>query len=254
MVRPIAETEAAWVADYFGEDYLRLYQFPAERTDPEVAFITEELVSRIPVGGEVLDLCCGQGRHAIPLAQAGFRMTGIDFQENLLAVAHERALANATKLTLLHGDMRELDYTSSFDAVINLFSAFGYFSDDENARILGLIARALRPGGTFIIDVANRDALIRHAQAQSWKRLPDGTLVISEWQWDARNGRYHHWQLMIDEQKQREFRHSVRVYSCTELSQLLTSVGLTVEAVYGNFQRETLGIDTPRMICVTRKQ
>lgn len=254
MGRPIAETAAAWVADYFGEDYLRLYQFPAERTDPEVAFVAEELAAHIPAGGEVLDLCCGQGRHAVPLAKAGFLITGIDLQENLLAVAREKADAANAELTLLQGDMRELDYTAAFDAVINLFSAFGYFSDEENARVLGLISRALRPGGTFIIDVANRDALIRHAQPHSWKRLPDGTLVVSEWQWDARQGRYHHWQLLVTEDEQREYRHSVRVYSCSELCALLAEAGLAVENVYGNFQREALGLDTPRMICVAHKK
>lgn len=253
MVRPIAETEAAWVADYFGEDYLRLYQFPADRTDPEVAFVAEELAARIPAGGEVLDLCCGQGRHAIPLAQMGFRITGIDLQENLLAVARQKAGAADVALTLLQGDMRELNYTAEFDTVINLFSAFGYFSDEENALVLGLISRALRPGGIFIIDVANRDALVRHAQQHSWKRLPDGTLVISEWQWDARHGRYHHWQLLVNEQQQREYRHSVRVYSCSELCALLAQAGLQVENVYGSFQREALGLDTPRMICVSHK-
>ena len=254
MVRPIAETEAAWVPDYFGDDYLRLYQFPAERTDPETAFLREELQARIPAGGEVLDLCCGQGRHAIPLAQHGFHVTGIDVQQNLLTAAETAACDAGAAVCWLQGDMRELSYHAAFDAVINIFTAFGYFSDDENARVLTLVAQALRPGGWFIIDVANRDALIRHAQPRSWKRLADGTLVISEWQWDPRSGRYHHWQLLVEETRQREYRHSVRVYTCSELTGMLQAAGLAVEEVYGNFQRDALALDSPRMICVAQKR
>ena len=253
MVRPLEQTEAAWVAEYFGEDYLRLYQFPSERTDPEVDFVAAVLAERIGAGGSVLDLACGQGRHAVPLAQRGFRLLGLDYQQHLLEKARARAREAGVEVPFIRGDMRRLPFTAAFDAVVNLFTAFGYFSDAENARILHEVARALRPGGWFVMDVANRDALLRTAQPRSWKRLPDGSLLISEWTWDVAGGRYTHWQLWQDERGQRSFTHSVRVYTCTELTAMLQDAGFAVIERHGGFRGEALTLDAPRLILIAQK-
>lgn len=252
-MRPLDETEAAWVTEYFGDEYLRLYTFPAERTDPEVAFLANELACRVPAAARVLDLACGQGRHAVPLARYGWRVVGLDYQQNLLQVAAQRAREAGTAVPLVRGDMRALPFAESFDAVLNIFTAFGYFSEDENVRVLREVARVLRPGGWFILDVANRDALLRHAQPRSWKRLPDGALVISEWRWDAAAGRYTHWQLLLDARGQRSFTHSVRVYTCTELVALLRQTGFTVAAMHGGFRGEALTLEAPRLILIAHK-
>ena len=254
-MRPLEETEASWVPDYFGDEYLHLYQFPAERTDPEVAFLVSEFTERISPAGRVLDLACGQGRHAVALAKQGYCMVGLDYQRNLLEVATQAAQDQGVDASFVCGDMRKLPFQDGvFDAVTNLFTAFGYFSDTENRQVLGEVARVLRPDGYFIIDVANRDALIRQAQQRSWKRLPDGTMVVSEWTWDVQQGRYTHWQFVNRDESQRTFRHSVRVYTYTELAEMLHSVGLVVEAVYGDFSNSPITLDTPRMICIAHKQ
>lgn len=252
-MRPIRETEAAWVTDYFGEDYLRLYQFPPERTGPEVEFLVKELTKRISPTSLVLDLACGQGRHAIPLAQHGFHLVGLDYQPNLLREAARAARERQVTLPLVRGDMRRLPFAHAFDAVLNLFSAFGYFSDEDNARVLHEIARSLRPDGWLILDIANRDAMLRNTQPRSWKRLPDGALVVSEWSWDVPSGRYTHWQLLIDERGQRSYTHAVRVYTCTELTALLRSAGFVVEALHGGFRGEALTQEAPRLVVIARK-
>lgn len=249
-VRPLEQTEAAWVTEYFGEDYLRLYQFPDERTDPEVEFVASVLADRVAPGGVVLDLACGQGRHAVPLAERGFRIIGLDYQFHLL----QKAKSTNNRVRFVRGDMRRLPFAESLDAVVNLFTAFGYFSDEENARILCEVARVLRPGGWFVLDVANRDAMIRTAQPRSWKRLPDGSLVLSEWTWDVAAGRYTHWQLLLGEQDRRSLTHSVRVYTCTELTALLRDAGFTVVERHGGFRGEALTLDAPRLILVAQKR
>lgn len=250
-MRPLEQTEAAWVTEYYGEDYLRLYQYPDERTNPEVEFVAGVLAERIAPGGLVLDLACGHGRHAIPLAARGYRIVGLDYQLHLLQKAKETAGGG---VFFVRGDMRRLPFPETFDAVVNLFTAFGYFSDEENAGILREIARVLRPGGWLVLDVANRDALIRTAQPRSWKRLPDGSLLISEWTWDVATGRYTHWQLLLGERERRSFTHSVRVYTCTELTALLRDAGFTVVARHGGFNGEALALDAPRLITIARKQ
>lgn len=252
-MRPLEETEAAWVPDYFGDDYLRLYSFPPERTDPEVAFLMAELHARIAPQGTILDLACGQGRHTIPLAQRGFSVVGLDYQQNLLYAATRAAQQVGVSPAFVRGDMRRLPFGPGFAAVLNLFTAFGYFSDAENQRVLAEMARVLCPGGWLILDVANRDALLRTAQPRSWKRLADGTLVVSEWQWDVPSGRYTHHQWLITATGQRALTHSVRVYTCTELTTMLREVGLRLDAVHGGFRGEALTLDAPRMVLIAQK-
>lgn len=250
---PLAQTDAAWVPSYFGDDYLRLYQFPPERTDPEVAFLTAELSRRIPPAGRVLDLACGQGRHTVPLARQGFRVIGLDYQAALLQEATHAATEAGVTPSFIRGDMRQLPFHGTFDAVVNMFTAFGYFSDAENAHVLHEVARALRPDGVFILDVANRDAMLRQAQPRSWKRLPDGTPLISEWSWDVLTGRYTHWQLLVGADGTRAFTHSVRVYTFTELRAMCAQAGLDIEDVHGGFHGEAPALDAPRLILIARK-
>jgi SAM-dependent methyltransferase len=157
-------------------------------------------------------------------------------------------------LTLAHGDMRHLPFADgSFDAVLSLFSSFGYFADAENAGVLHEVARVLRPGGWLVLDVANRDALLRTVQPTSWKRLPDGALVISEWTWDIPTARYTHRQLLVDGANQRRFTHCVRLYTYTELRDLLGVAGLTIETHSGGFRGETLDLQAPRMVLIAKK-
>ncbi len=252
-MQPLEETLAAWVPDYFGDEYLQLYQFPAERTEPEVAFLSAELRQRVAADARLLDVACGQGRHAVGLATAGFRVTGLDFQQNLLDAAAQSASEHGVEVTLVRGDMRDLPFTGEFDAVTLMFTAFGYFDDAENARVLQETAKALKPGGWLIVDVANRDALLRKAQEKSWKRLPDGMVVVSEWQWDVRAGRYTHTQLLLAETGRRQLQHSVRVYTCTELETMLITAGFRVDALHGGFNGEALTLDAPRLIIIAQK-
>jgi SAM-dependent methyltransferase len=78
----------AWFESFFGPDYFEIYRdaFPAEATTADV----DGIVSRLGLGAgaRVLDLACGHGRHAIPLAERGHAVTGFDLSEAML---HGRA-------------------------------------------------------------------------------------------------------------------------------------------------------------------
>src|SRR4029077_14769476 len=135
----------------------------------------------------VLDLACGTGRIAVPLAARGFDVAGIDISQRALEVAR----AAAPELDWRHGDMRELPWDDeSFDGVINLWSAFGYFETQaEHERVLAEVARVLRPGGVFVIDAVNQVALVRGIQHQAWDELDDGTLWLERRTHDLTTGR-----------------------------------------------------------------
>jgi SAM-dependent methyltransferase len=99
----------------------------------------------LPERSEILDLCCGHGRHAIALAQRGYRVTGQDLSEFLLARGRAEADAKTVELDWILSDMRRIPFEQRFDAVINIFSSFGYLeTEDEDQRVLDQIHRDLK--------------------------------------------------------------------------------------------------------------
>jgi SAM-dependent methyltransferase len=116
----------------------------------------------------VLDLCCGQGRHARALAGRGYRVTGVD--ANAAALAAARRVSDDPIVYLQH-DMRRLaELTGTFDAIICLWQSFGYFDAAGNADILRQISRKLRPGGRLVLDIYHRGFFERNQGTRHYER------------------------------------------------------------------------------------
>src|SRR5690349_16794943 len=120
---------APWYQTSFGEEYLHVYtkylQFlTAEQSVQEVEAIIALL--KLPPHSSLLDLCCGQGRHALLFAQRGYQVTGLDLSDYLLRLAQTEAEKQHLQLRWIRSDMREIPFEQEFDAVVNLFVAFGY--------------------------------------------------------------------------------------------------------------------------------
>lgn len=246
-----------WWQAFFDQEYLRLWApfLTAEVTAQTVAGI--QAVLKLPPGAEVLDLACGQGRIAIPLAQAGYRITGLDYSGHLLDVARQAAAEAGVSITFHRADMRDLpaEWSERFDAVINIFTAFGYFeSDAEDQKVLAGVARALKPGGQFLMDVSHRDRLARDFMARDWRELPDGTLVWVQRLFDSIAGMLGEdlaW-LANGQIHSRSFR--VRAYTATELTRMLKAAGLTPMTYYGDWELNPFKFDSRRLIILSVKQ
>src|SRR5579884_2342104 len=137
---------ANWWADYFDAQYLLEYEplFSLERDRHEVTRLMDVL--GLPSGARVLDVPCGQGRHAHLLAEAGWDVGGLDYSRDLLARARARGTGRTLRYT--RGDMRSLPakWSERFDAVLNLFTSFGFFVDpNDDRRVVAEFARVLQP-------------------------------------------------------------------------------------------------------------
>jgi cyclopropane fatty-acyl-phospholipid synthase-like methyltransferase len=143
----------------FGESYLSAV---AERLNAQAGAEVDliwQLLGLEP-GVSVLDLACGHGRHANLLAQRGCVVTGLDVTPLFIEEARTAAAELGVAVEYLLGDMRELPWRGRFDRVMNWFSAFGYFSDEECRGILRQTVAALRPGGRLAIDMNNYTSLV----------------------------------------------------------------------------------------------
>jgi SAM-dependent methyltransferase len=244
-----------WPVAFFDDDYLRIYRptFTAERTAAEVDFI--EALLAVPAGAAVLDLACGYGRHAIAMAGRGYRVTGLDFNAGYLEIAAAGAKEAGASVTWCAGDMRALPFEREFDAVYSFFTSFGYFGDDENEQVLAGIARALKPGGRFLIDMMNRDWLLTHPQQRTWTQRDDGALFMEETSLELAASRVVARQMLIDPQggPQVTKEYFLRAYTCAELTALLRRHGLAVKDAYGGTDRRPYDTEARRLVLVAER-
>ncbi len=220
-------------------------------TDQEVEFITSVL--NLKNDSSVLDLYCGYGRHAIELAKQGFKVTGIDATQDFLDIAVQKAQEAQVNVTFKQQDMRELNYNQEFAAVINMFAAFGYFTDDENANIIKLITNALQPQGLFLIDLLNRDWMVRNNLNRYW-RHPSGEYVLS-YKVQLENGIATMKRQLINQITGTKIQYDfiLRAYSLPEMANIFSHSGLSILETYGGFDGRPYSSETPRMIILAKK-
>ena len=224
-----------WWEDLFNDDYLRTMEKTTdEQLLCEVDFIEENL--SVERGGAVLDLACGTGRHAIDLARRGYEVVGVDLSLAMLARAGEEAQERDAKLNFVQGDMRELAFEEQFDGVYCWNTSFGYFEEEKNAQVIAGIHRALKAGGLFLLDVVNRDFLIRQSPSLAWFE-GDGCVCMDDMSVDFITSRMKIKRtMMLDDGRTREIEYSIRVYSLHELGKILHEQGFKVSEVSGRIQ------------------
>ena len=249
-------SNAPWYEAFFGDDYLDVYghQLNAEGAEHEAAFVERALALK---GGErLLDLCCGPGRHALLLAQRGLRVTALDLSQAYLDAAAAEAKRRGIEIETVRADMRAPGFACRFDAVINMFSSFGYLeSEAEDAKVLRGVATALRPGGRALFDLINREWVIRHQVADESRTSADETVHLEHRELDLVTSRNHVTFVAVapDGSRRDLDGHHIRLYTLTELLGMLEATGLRLERVYGGYDGEAYAVDTRRMIVVATK-
>lgn len=243
-----------WWDLHFDELYLRMFStiLTPQRTAEEVDGLISMLV--LSPGHRVLDLCCGQGRHAVPLAADGHHITGLDRSRYLLGRAQQAAESEGVDVEWVRGDMRRMPWAERFDACINLFTAFGYFEDEaENQQVLHQVHRVLKPGGEFLIDVSNRDYYLLHLWPQAWRRVGEA-ILLEEADFDPITCRFTMTFTWREGGKEETLVHSVRHYTAPELIAMLLEAGLNPTALYGDYDGSEFDLDSKRLIIVARKE
>ena len=252
MQGPAPSSTATWDA-FFNDFYLRAYADDERQSEAEAQALAAARLAGCPPRGDVLDVPCGFGRHAIPLADAGYRVVGVDRSQALLDEARRRA-GNSRRPKLVRADYRDLPFAdASFDAAVNLFSSLGYLGDQEDTRALTEIGRVLRPGGRLVIEIMHRDLLLRTFREQDWELLGAGRLLLEQRTFEPVAGVAQVTQTLIETSGARESRtFSVRVYTATELLAMLARAGFAEARCHGDFNGARFGTDTRLVIAAQR--
>ncbi|HEY41579.1 MAG TPA: class I SAM-dependent methyltransferase [Dehalococcoidia bacterium] len=204
-------------------------------------------------GTRVLDLCCGVGRHSVELARHGCRVTGVDRTRKYLDAAIKQAGKEDLDIEFIQEDMRTFCRPDAFDAVINMFTSFGYFADpEEDWQVATNIYRSLKTGGLFLMDIMGKEVLARIFQERGWSE-EDGIIWLQErkvsqnWGW-----MWNRW-IMLKGNERIEWEISHRLYSATEMVSLLKGCGFTAVDVYGGLDGSPYDHTARRMVTVVRK-
>jgi SAM-dependent methyltransferase len=213
-----------WYSTFFDDLYGTVL---ADQFTPALTAQHAQIVRRLlglRRGQTVLDVPCGQGRIAIPLAKLGMDVTGVDFSQPYLRRARRAAREAGVRVRWVCRDMRDIAFHEEFDAAYNWFGSFGYFSDRDNLAFARRVLAALRPGGRFLVEGFNKTWLLRHHLSQ-WEETHGEVHVANVWRWDERTDRMRDVWTMTKGQRRVKRSVSVRQYTGAEIRDVLLGAG-----------------------------
>ncbi len=219
-----------------------------EMTRTEADFL-ERTIGAAP-SAQLLDVPCGNGRHAIELASRGYEMTGLDLSDEFIA---EARAATELPIRWARGDMRSLPWVAEFDGAYCFGNSFGYLPWDETRQFLAAVSRALKPGARFVVDTGMAAESILTSLARTrWFRLGD-MLMLSENRYHPAEGR-----LDIDYTFVRNGQVETRptrsyVFTAAELCRMHADAGLEPVELLSSTNAEPYQIGSPRLILVSNK-
>lgn len=245
-----------WVRRVFGELFLMTVPKNFKRrTEKEASFIEKSL--ELDQGDKILDLACGFGRHTVELAKRGHDVVGFDLSKPLLKKALMEAKRRSLEINFFHGDMRSLEFENAFEACYCWQSSFGYFGDRTDLDILARINRSLKSGGQFLLDVMNRDYVVREMPHRIWWEGTD-CIFLEEGEFDYETNVMHMNRSFIYEDGRPPVEQDwyIRLYTLHELKRLFERTGFEVTEVSGSlhYRGYFLGHDSPQIIIRARKK
>ena len=218
-----------WYASWFNTPYYHiLYK---DRNYDEAADFMKNLTRflNLKKGDKIMDLACGKGRHSKYLNKLGYDVTGVDLSPN--SIAYAKKYEN-TSLSFAVHDMC-LPYPDRFDAVLNLFTSFGYFeTENDNIRTIKAIKEELKPNGFGVIDFLNSSYLKNHLVKENTKTVEGITFHIKR---KIENGYIVKTISFKDADKNYEFAEKVKALTLEDFKAYFESANVQLTHCFGDY-------------------
>jgi SAM-dependent methyltransferase len=235
----------AWFETWFDSPY---YHLLYKNHDEQEARRTVDYLLQaldLPDQSRILDLGCGKGRHARYLAEKGFDVTGIDISN--ASITYARQFEN-DHLAFYRHDMRQMFRANYFDAVMNMFTSFGYFqSDSDHFQTIKNVSRQLKPGGLLLIDFFNAAWVRSHLVRSDIKTVKGiefhqnrsvlGNFVFKKISFVAEGRRF-------------TFREKVRLLTLEDFTAMFASAGMSIRQTFGSYTLEPFEVGASRRLII----
>jgi SAM-dependent methyltransferase len=239
---------AEWWTTFFDASYLGLWgQVLTEEASAKQAGELWSMMDLLP-GCRVLDAPCGWGRLSRPLAELGAAVVGVDQSAEMVTEAEaRRGDLPLVRLRYLQHDLREPLPEGGFDVAANVFTSFGYGTEEDDLAIFRTLRAAVRPGGRVVVETNHRDLMCAYVARGSKHamRLPDGTLFLDDSEFDAIAGvvtlTWHWAGPRGSGSKQAKW----RCHTPTQIVSLLERAGLCFAGAYKGLSKEPYKAEGP---------
>jgi len=238
-----------WFRDFFRGAAVDFWMVAAPRPDDDVTFLREVFEN----GGALLDVPCGGGRHAVPMARHGYDVTGVDISADFLRRAREAAASAGVAIELHERDMRDLPWPSRFDGAWCLGNSFGYIGRDGAREFLRAIAGALKSGSRFVLDTSmTAESLL--PTLTDFREMQFGDILFRS------VATYDVWTSRLDVEysftregvAETNTAHT-NVFTSGELCAMLEEADLHIEDLFASPKRDPFRVGAPRLIIIARR-
>lgn len=224
------ENTSQWFTSWFDSPYYHILYKDRDYSEAQLFMDTLTNYLNLPEQGEILDLACGKGRHAIYLNSLGFDVTGADLSEN--SIEHAKQFENDTLHFKVHDMCKPFD--KQFDAVFNLFTSFGYFENEvDNLRTIQAIQADLNETGFGVIDFMNSDFVIDNLVPEELKtvngidfhlkRSVEDGYIIKDIEFEDAGENY-------------KFQERVRAFTLSDFEALFEQAGVYLLDIFGDYK------------------
>lgn len=249
--------EPEWAERFFAGLTLDIWReaIDAERLSAECDFVADAL--DLDLEARLLDVPCGEGRHAVELARRGYRPTGVERSEACLAKARAAAAAEEEvegTIPFERRDMRDLGGLGPFDGAYCLGNAFGYFETAECRRFLAAVAATLEPGAGFLL----HSGMVAESLLPNYE--PEVSLEVGEFRMDCVNsydalaGRLDtRYRLTRGGRVEERLGHHW-IFTLRELAEMLSDAGFEAPQAYAEIDGTPFEVGDPQLYLLTRKR
>ena len=238
-----------WFASWFDSPYYHLLYKSRDENEAQKALDNLLRALQLPPETRVLDLACGKGRHSRYLAEKGFEVTGLDIAPASILFARQ---FETERLSFYQHDMRKPFRVNYFDAVMNMFTSFGYFkTDTDHLLSLKHVAENLKPGGLFLLDFFNSVYVHQNLIRAEEKTVDKITFSLKRW---VRSGYVFKSVEFQTGGRLFHFQEQVRLFELSDFQVLFEKAGLRILQTYGDYDLSSFAEKTSkRLIIIAEK-
>jgi SAM-dependent methyltransferase len=238
-----------WWKNFFDGLIVEFWQavVPDETTRAETDFLEKHL--RLGPGSRVLDVPCGAGRHAIELATRGHRVTGVDISPEFLETARAGARGRGISVEWRQAEMRDLPWSSEFDAAYCAGSSFGFLGDEGDAEFLRAVSRTLKPGGRFSADFKAAESILPNFREQYEMRVGEIEFRARN-TYDPTHATMESFYTVTRGDRTEKKRAVHRIYTAREILGMLSEADLSGFETFGSIGGDPFRLGSPTLVVV----